>query len=181
MKIKKLTALMAAGILAVCAVPVSAGADILKGDINQDGVVDSTDGDLMLDFIATYHDSVNYATLSENEIQHYTTYGDINGNGYVDYNDVILLGEINSNITVNTQMGDVNHDGYVDAVDATAVLQYYAALSTENYDEYKEAEHENFQTYGNVTKDKLGDNDVNSLDASWILAQYAENSTPLSE
>ena len=47
---KKLTALITAGILAVCAVPMSAGADILKGDINQDGVVDSKDGDLLLDF-----------------------------------------------------------------------------------------------------------------------------------
>lgn len=170
MRIKKLTSIIAAGILAVCAVPMGAGADILKGDINQDGVIDSKDGDLLLDFINRY---CSEEDIPEEEMQHYMTYGDMNGDGNVYFDDVILLGEVNSDITVNTQMGDVNHDGYIDAVDATAVLNYYAALSTDGYNDYTEEEHENFKKYGDVSSDGA----IDAVDTCLIMVQYAENAT----
>lgn len=172
---KKLTALITAGILAVCAVPMGAGADILKGDINQDGIVDSKDGDLLLDFIHNRY----YAKedIPEEEIQHYLTYGDMDGDGNVYFDDVILLGEVNSDITVNTQMGDVNHDGYIDAIDSTAVMYYYAALSIDNYDDYTAEEHENFRKYGDLS----GDGTIDAIDSTFILIQYAENATLFAE
>ncbi|MDE6834509.1 MAG: hypothetical protein K2J39_09750 [Ruminococcus sp.] len=50
-KFRKLTALIASAILAVSAIPFGAGAEILKGDINQDGVVDIKDAELLEDFM----------------------------------------------------------------------------------------------------------------------------------
>ena len=167
---------MASAMLAVGAVPVVSGAEILKGDINQDGIINSTDADLLLDFISEYY-YYNEKIYTEEEVQNYFTYGDINGDGDVYFDDLMLMGEINSDITLNTEMGDVNHDGYVNAIDATAVLCYYGDLSTDNYDKYTEAQHENFQTYGNMTKAELGDDKVDALDATWILLKYAENAT----
>lgn len=172
--IKKLTAIMASLMLAVGAVPVVSGAEILKGDVNNDGVVDSIDADLLLDFI---DDRYYSHTASEEDIQYYITYGDMNDDGRVYYDDLLLIGEINSDITLNTELGDVNHDGYVDAIDATAVLLYYADLSIDNYNNYTEAEHQNFLTYGNMTKEELGDDYIDAIDACWILIKYAENAT----
>ncbi|MCM1313924.1 MAG: dockerin type I domain-containing protein [Prevotella sp.] len=176
MKTKKLTALMASALLAISAVPMVSGAEVLKGDVNQNGIIDSADADLLLDFIFYYYNG-DEDSYTEEEIQHYLTYGDIDGDGDVYFDDLILMGEINSDITLNTEMGDVNHDGYVNAIDATAVLCYYGDLSTDNYDKYTKAQHENFQTYGNMTKDELGDDKVDALDATWILLKYTEKST----
>lgn len=173
--IKKLTALIGSALLAMSAMPMVSGAEVLKGDINQDGIIDSTDADLLLDFIFHYYNGDK--DIYEEKIQHYLTYGDINGDGDIYFDDLILMGEINNDITLNTEIGDVNHDGYVNAIDATAVLCYYGDLSTDNYDKYTEAQHENFQTYGNMTKSELGDDKVDALDATWILLKYTENST----
>lgn len=181
MKNLKLTSLLTAGILAVCAIPMSAGAEILKGDVNQDGVINSTDGDLMLEFIKIYSNEDYDKYLSEEDIQHYITYGDMNDDGCVTFKDVVLLGEINSDITVNTQMGDVNHDGFIDSVDAVAILEYYADLSANNDDKYTEEEHENFLKYGNVIDSEGNTNMVDCADASVILGMYGENATPLNE
>ncbi|MDE6034507.1 MAG: hypothetical protein K2G36_01155 [Ruminococcus sp.] len=174
-KFRKFTALMAGIVLALSATPVGAGAEILKGDINQDGVVDIKDAELLKDFMYNYFSySKDY---TEEEIQHYITYGDMNGDGYVWDDDIILMGEVNSDITSNTELGDVNHDGYINSIDATAVLCYYADLSTDHYDDYTAEEHENFKKYGNVSKEELGDDYVDAYDATLILKIYVENST----
>ncbi|MDE5860964.1 MAG: hypothetical protein K2H28_02100 [Ruminococcus sp.] len=184
-KFRKLTALIASAILAVSAIPFGAGAEILKGDINQDGIIDSTDADLLYDFICSYcsyHDAYHknypkeiqhYIDYTEEEIQYYITYGDMNGDGYVGDEDIILMGEVNSDITLNTELGDVNHDGYINSIDATTVNWYYSELSCGNYDNYNAEEHENFLKYGDLNHDGY----VNSIDSTLILSMYAENST----
>lgn len=173
MKTKKLTALLTAGILAVCAVPMGTSAEILKGDVNQNGVVDSDDAYLMMRFIQG-QDITDY--FSEEEIQHYVTYCDMDGDGYFYYDDLFAIGEMYSDITVNTEMGDVNHDGRIDAIDASLVLIYYCDLSIDNYDKYTEDQHENFHKYGDIVN--YGDNKfVDCDDAQKILEIYAENSS----
>ncbi|MDE6834508.1 MAG: hypothetical protein K2J39_09745 [Ruminococcus sp.] len=97
----------------------------------------------------------------------------MNGDGKVWNDDIVLMGEVNSDITLNTELGDVNHDGYVDSIDATAVLLYYADLSNDNYDNYTAEEHENFKKYGNMSKEELGDDYVDCIDTSLILQKYA--------
>lgn len=51
-KFRKLTALIASAILAVSAIPFGAGAEILKGDVNQDGYVDCVDSSMILQIYA---------------------------------------------------------------------------------------------------------------------------------
>ncbi|MBD5158762.1 MAG: hypothetical protein HDT23_00740 [Ruminococcus sp.] len=170
-KFRKLTALIASAILAVSAMPLGTGAEILKGDINQDGVVDIKDAELLDDFMWNYF--FERKEYTEEEIQYYITYGDMNGDGKVWHDDIVLMGEVNSDITLNTELGDVNHDGYVDSIDATAVMWYYCMLSTDHYDYYTAEEHENFQKYGNMSKEELGDDYVDCIDASLILQKYA--------
>ena len=166
-KFRKLTSLMAGIVLAVSATPVGAGAEILKGDVNQDGVIDSTDADLLYDFIDRYY--YEHEGYTEEEVQYYITYGDMNGDGGAYFDDLILMGEVNSDITLNTELGDVNHDGYVNAIDATAVILHYADLSIDNYDNYTAEEHENFLKYGDLNHDGY----VDCIDASLILRKYA--------
>ena len=60
----------------------------------------------------------------------------------------------------------MNCDGFIDAVDATLVLESYAANSTDK------------PAYiGKTLGDYNGDGMVDAVDASLILAKYAELST----
>ncbi|MDE6784363.1 MAG: hypothetical protein K2J26_03200 [Ruminococcus sp.] len=70
------------------------------------------------------------------------------------------------NYDTEVQKGDVNCDGFIDAVDATLVLESYAANSTDK------------PAYiGKTLGDYNGDGMVDAVDASLILAKYAELST----
>lgn len=70
------------------------------------------------------------------------------------------------NYDTEVQKGDVNCDGFIDAVDATLVLEAYAANSTDK------------PAYiGKTLGDYNGDGMVDAVDASLILAKYAELST----
>lgn len=171
MKMKKLTALMSAVMLAVCAVPMGAGAENLMGDLNSNGVIDEEDGNLLVKYVLwdTYDDR-----YSEEYHNFYKTYGDMNGDGIVDYDDIEFFSETYAgDITLNNKMGDINHDGYVDAVDATSILIFYADISTGQEDKYPEERLENIFAYGDMN----GDGAVNAVDATEILMIYAENST----
>lgn len=72
-----------------------------------------------------------------------------------------------------TGRGDVNHDGSVDSVDVTMILEYFASIASDKYDDYTEEEHENFLKYGDVFNDGV----VDCLDASWVLSKYTDIST----
>ena len=172
MKMKKLTALISAVMLAVCAVPMGAGAENLMGDLNSNGVIDNEDADLMWDFIFNDDSSDKY---TDEEKDFFHKYGDLDGNGKTDIYDIPLFSESNGDVTINNEIGDVNHDGYVNAVDATLIMMYYADLSTGNEDKYTEAQHENFRIYGDMCD--MGDGAINAADASAILILYAERST----
>ncbi|MDE5946539.1 MAG: hypothetical protein K2G63_04435, partial [Oscillospiraceae bacterium] len=161
----KLTALISAFTLAVCAVPMVSGAEVLKGDLNQDGVVDMADVEIMSELFWANDDD-----LTDEQIEILTNYADIDGDGiYAPYEDFVELTRLIVGNPENTELGDVNHDGFVNAIDATMICCYYAAYSCDKSDFYTEAEHENFHTYGDLN----GDGRVNSIDASHILCMVS--------
>ncbi len=174
MKMKKLTAFLSAVMLAVCAVPMGAGAENLMGDMNRNGVIDEEDGNLLFTYLLFKDDKELY-TPEDHEF--YKKYGDMNGDGRIYHDDMEAFNEIciESDVTLNNEIGDVNHDGYVNAVDASLVLIYYADLSTGKEYKYTEAQNENFRIYGDICD--IGDGCVNALDATAILILYAERST----
>jgi len=176
MKTKKLTALMSAVMLAVCGVPMGAGAEKLMGDANGNGIIDDEDVKLLYEYVLWSGDYGDRYTDEEKNFMRENF--DVDGDGEVTIDDVVLLGESSDgDITLNTEMGDVNHDGFINAVDASMVLIYYANLSTNNSDKYTEAQHENFKKYGDVS----GDGRINAIDAAQILVTYAEKATELPE
>ncbi len=171
MKTKKLLSLLSAGILAVSAVPMGANAEFVMGDLNQDGVFNNLDINILTDYL--YND----ANYTEEDDAFFKKYADMNNDDYIDFDDVRLMTKMSTDLNAEGKMGDINHDGYIDCVDATMVLMYYAALSTNRYDEYTEEEHANFKMYSNVYEDENGF--IDAVDATAIMAFYVGNSTEL--
>ncbi len=66
-------------------------------------------------------------------------------------------------------LGDANGDGNVDAIDASAVLEYYAYKAT--YPSFDESDE--FKAAANVN----GDAAIDAVDASYILSYYAYRAT----
>lgn len=66
-------------------------------------------------------------------------------------------------------LGDVNRDGNIDAVDASAVLTYYADISTDQPVDFDDNQKK--------SADVNGDGLIDSVDASDILTYYAYSST----
>lgn len=171
MKTKKLLSLLSAGILAVSAVPMGANAEFVMGDVNQDGVFNNLDIDIIWNYI---HNDENY---TEEDDAFFKKYADANNDGFVNIDDVRLITQMYTDYNAEGKMGDINHDGYIDCVDSTMILVYYADLSSYRYDEYTEQEHANFKMYGNVFEDENGF--IDAVDATAITAFYVGNSTEL--
>ena len=119
---KKFISVLAAAALGMCAVPVTASADVVpytfyqydkegnlnayefKGcDVNEDGITDARDATIILAY---------YADISAAEAC---------GKELIDYP---FLDNIK-------KYGDVNEDGRVDCMDSTVILGYYAYVSGE--------------------------------------------------
>ena len=170
-KTKKLLSLLSAGILAVSAIPMGASAEFVMGDVNQDGVFDKLDTDILMEYY-----NKDYDEYTEEEYEFFKKYADANNDGFFNSHDINLIERMYTDYDAEAQLGDINHDGYIDCVDATMVMEYYAALSTNRYDTYTEEEHANFKMYGNLYEDEY----IDALDAVRIVYIYAENSTSLS-
>ena len=57
------------------------------------------------------------------------SYGDVNGDGFIDVTDVILIRQHLAggyDVEINTDTADVNLDGYVDVTDVILIRQYLA-------------------------------------------------------
>lgn len=164
MKTKKLTALISAIIISVCTVSTASSAENMMGDMNRNGIIDGEDADLLYDYACCFAESdVSKYTPEEHEF--YMIYGDLNGDFKIDNEDLILLGELTSDITKNTKMGDINHDGFINNTDYIIISNYNANIATGQYDNYTEEEHENFKKYGDMNNDGM----VNAMDAGMII------------
>lgn len=170
MKKSKLLSMLSACILAVSAVPVCTSAEVLKGDANQDGVVDNLDVKLILDICDS--ESLVEKKYTDEELNALLPYCDINDDGYINEDDAYILAIQLADISSDTIKGDVNHDGLADCVDACLVLAYYADCSTFGIDKYSEAERQNFVVYGDMN----GDGYATVVDASMIMQGYVDNS-----
>ncbi|MBR5684283.1 MAG: hypothetical protein IKW96_13600 [Ruminococcus sp.] len=71
------------------------------------------------------------------------------------------------------KLGDVDNNGIIDAVDASAVLAYYARISTNQDGGFTEKK--------KLTADVNRDGIIDAVDAAKILAYYAYASTTTSE
>ena len=70
-------------------------------------------------------------------------------------------------------LGDVNNDGNINAVDASAVLSYYANISTNKEGSFTDSQ----KNAADINHDGL----INAVDASCILSYYAYVSTTKDE
>ena len=90
MKFKKLTAILSAGILSLCSIPMGAGAEILKGDVNHDGFLDPIDATLICEYYSNISIG-NQDAYTDEEHAEYQMYGDISGDGCVDTIDATFI------------------------------------------------------------------------------------------
>ena len=74
-------------------------------------------------------------------------------------------------ICSDKETGDVNLDGVITAVDASAVLTYYAKASSDS-DDIGPVQKQRMDTMGDQNKDGV----VDGRDATSILVTYAKNS-----
>lgn len=80
---------------------------------------------------------------------------------------------VGSAVTEGDKLGDVNNDGLINAVDASSVLAYYAAISTNKDGGYSDSQ----KTAADVDRNGR----IDAVDASGILSYYAYASTEKEE
>lgn len=120
-----------------------------RGDANEDGVVDITDADFILN--GGYAEKLNSYVIHDNE-------------EYVAYREAYIN-------DTSSDLGDVDRDGSITRNDGIMILVYMLKLGSDQYDEYTEEEHEIFRKYGDV----FSDGKINIFDASLVLAKASKN------
>ena len=181
---KKLTALISAIVLTVCAVPANVcaiPANDEKLDWNNDGVVTCRDGYYFINYMEYIEnrpitdfsknsigiDIENYIT-SEGGTEEINKKRDLNDDGIIDKRDFVIFGQLSRDYVCSIVYGDVNQDGRVDAVDGY-MLKYYFEEGNEDY--YSATQISLFETRGDANEDGI----VDMADADFILnGGYAE-------
>ncbi len=80
----------------------------------------------IITFAYKYNPSIK--TTYKIKVGDYIKAGDVNGDGYVDNQDAVLILRYEAGLTDNIQRGDVNYDGVVNNIDASLILKYDAGL-----------------------------------------------------
>ncbi|MBN1313490.1 MAG: hypothetical protein JXB30_18935, partial [Anaerolineae bacterium] len=99
-------------------------------DVNEDGLIDMTDVDLIM----KHYVGLVPALPARPEPPAPTCgegCGDVNGDGKVNTTDALLVTRYYQGLDVpgfNASVADVNEDGAIDGTDATFIMQYYAGL-----------------------------------------------------
>lgn len=196
--IKIFTSVLSSAILAVSSMPVlSFAEDHITGDINCDGIVNSDDCFMILEYY-TKKETGKLDEISADDIEKILKYGDLNGDGEVNSADASQICEI----AVKTL--DVNGDGKIDVYDALYIYNFASNISSHSteeikaltkltanvrYDDIVEYVQSDLLKYASslsksltdVSDIKAGDADgdgiVNASDASLILSFYADMSS----
>lgn len=194
--IKIFTSVLSSAILAVSSMPVfSFAEEHITGDINCDGIVNSDDCFMVLEYYAK-KEMGKLDEISADDIEKILKYGDLTGDGEVNSADASKICEI----AVKTL--DVNGDGNVDVYDALYIYNFASSISSHSseeiealtkltanvrYDnEYVQSELLKYafslsKSLTDVSDIKAGDADgdgmVDASDASLILSFYADMSS----
>lgn len=194
--IKIFTSVLSSAILAVSSMPVlSFAEDHITGDINCDGIVNSDDCFMILEYYAK-KEMGKLDEISADDIEKILKYGDLTGDGEVNSADASKICEI----AVKTL--DVNGDGNVDVYDALYIYNFASSISSHSSeeiealtkltanvrydDEYVQSELLKYafslsKSLADVSDIKAGDADgdgmVDASDASLILSFYADMSS----
>lgn len=194
--IKIFTSVLTSALLAVSSMPVlSLAEDHITGDINCDGIVNSDDCFMVLEYYAK-KEMGKLDEISADDIEKILKYGDLTGDGEVNSADASKICEI----AVKTL--DVNGDGNVDVYDALYIYNFASSISSHSseeiealtkltanvrYDnEYVQSELLKYafslsKSLTDVSDIKAGDADgdgmVDASDASLILSFYADMSS----
>ncbi len=188
-----ITALLSSAVMTVSAIPFCSFAEEhITGDINGDGIVNSDDFDLVLQY---YTESVTgNVILDENMRENVLKYGDMNGDGNIDAVDASFV----CDIALKTL--DVNGDGEINIDDAMYIHDFAMNIESHSPEEienltkltanvkyFPDAEYlkpelikYSLNLAKNVTGlksgDVNGDGNVNSMDASEVLSLYSDSS-----
>lgn len=194
--IKIFTSVLSSAILAVSSMPVfSFAEEHITGDVNCDGIVNSDDCFMVLEYYAK-KEMGKLDEISADDIEKILKYGDLTGDGEVNSADASKICEI----AVKTL--DVNGDGNVDVYDALYIYNFASSISSHSseeiealtkltanvrYDnEYVQSELLKYafslsKSLTDVSDIKAGDADgdgmVDASDASLILSFYADMSS----
>ena len=193
--IKIFTSVLTSALLAISSMPVfSFAEEHITGDINCDGIVNSDDCFMILEYYAK-KEMGKLDEISADDIEKILKYGDLTGDGEVNSADASKICEI----AVKTL--DVNGDGNVDVYDALYIYNFASSISSHSseeiealtkltanvrYDEYVQSELLKYafslsKSLTDVSDIKAGDADgdgmVDASDASLILSFYADMSS----
>lgn len=194
--IKIFTSVLSSALLAVSSMPVfSFAEEHITGDINCDGIVNSDDCFMVLEYYAK-KEMGKLDEISADDIEKILKYGDLTGDGEVNSADASKICEI----AVKTL--DVNGDGNVDVYDALYIYNFASSISSHSseeiealtkltanvrYDnEYVQSDLLKYafdiaESLADVSDIKAGDADgdgmVDASDASLILSFYADMSS----
>lgn len=194
--IKIFTSVLSSAILAVSSMPVlSFAEDHITGDINCDGIVNSDDCFMILEYYAK-KEMGKLDEISADDIEKILKYGDLNGDGEVNSADASKICEI----AVKTL--DVNGDGNIDVYDALYIYNFASSISSHSSEEIEaltkltaNVRYDNEYVQSDLLKyafslsksltdvsdikagDADGDGMVDASDASLILSFYADMSS----
>lgn len=194
--IKIFTSVLSSAILAVSSMPVfSFAEEHITGDINCDGIVNSDDCFMILEYYAK-KEMGKLDEISADDIEKILKYGDLTGDGEIDATDASQICEISAKTL------DVNGDGKVDVYDALYIYNFASSISSHSSeeiealtkltasvrydDEYVQSELLKYafdiaESLADVSDIKAGDADgdgmVDASDASLILSFYADMSS----
>lgn len=194
--IKIFTSVLSSAILAVSSMPVlSFAEDHITGDVNGDGIINSDDYFMVLEYY-TKKETGRLDEISAEDTEKILKYGDLTGDGEIDATDASQICEISAKTL------DVNGDGKVDVYDAVYVYSFASNISSHSPeeietltkltasvrydDEYVQSDLLKYafslsKSLTDVSDIKAGDTDgdgmVDASDASLILSFYADMSS----
>ncbi|MDD6345941.1 MAG: dockerin type I domain-containing protein [Oscillospiraceae bacterium] len=153
--VKIFTSVLTSALLAVSSLPVfSFAEEHITGDINCDGIVNSDDCFMILEYYAK-KEMGKLDEISADDIEKIIKYGDLTGDGEVNSADA-------SYIMANCMKFDLNGDGFINSDDTFMILDYYAKNMTGRLDEIPDEDIESILNFGDLN----GDGEINSIDAS---------------
>jgi len=157
--LKLFVSLLSSVILAVSSLPVCSFAEeYLTGDVNCDGIINSEDAQLILEYYAKNNTGKLYE-MDSTDIENIVKYGDVNGDGEINASDAAQV------YVIEEKNADINGDGIVNSDDLYLILDYYTKISGGKVDNLTDTDIENVLKHGDLN----GDGDIDASDGSALI------------